>query len=795
MDESPGSFVMGVKGLLQTLRSITRPVKLDKYRGLTAAIDAMAWLHRGIYNGDVRSLAHHQWHGNPEAVNPSYHTGSNDPRASEARRLDFDSLVPLSHSHPVSASASASSSMMPSVAASASSKCIEFVMRQVASLIQEYGIEVILVIDGGSLPSKSRIDANRRIERREAYEKALIAEAKGDSRNARKMYARSCSITHEIRHELVLACKRARIHFVVAPYEADAQLAQMAHSGAADIVITEDSDMLAYGCPRILFKTDLAGGTAEEIQLMRDLASNDRPSYRSWTHDMFVYMCIVNGCDYCEGINGLGIKTAHKLVRMHRSPAKIFKALRAAGRMPVGFEDDFWMAYRTFRHQSVYNPNMERMEPLLPETEIVDWTDKATKSGDDPEPSSYLGPLMDAETVKGVAKGILHPAKRIPWSTILASAESRDRLGKNPLADSTNRTMPAPPRESFKFFPSKIAATKGVHRKGETEAISRSREALLPPSRPVPGLSKSFSSQSIPIHFDQYSSRLVGEKFVTMSRMNKGYNASNNVSLAVRRLKANAIQKAKGHSTTRMKEQLKLEQEQPQSRQTHGVEREEGGDVIQSENSMWQPHSTSGADLELGGQEVWESIEDPNSTVDVQLDYANFACSNATNDTFMMRTRTLEQDWVNPSIATSIDDCFSVMEDPKSTLNLPPADTSHEIGAVEYSEYKSRECLEGRRHWSTSPRLFESSIESVHGNHESFRGMDTSMSTVYGPDEVFDQVHSSQVNKKNSDYSPEEYHYRARINGGADQGTLNVPWLSFDVDKSPNDDSLLDLEF
>ena len=73
--------------------------------------------------------------------------------------------------------------------------------------------------------------------------------------------------------------------------------------------------------------------------------------------------------------------------------------------------------------------------------------------------------------------------------------------------------------------------------------------------------------------------------------------------------------------------------------------------------------------------------------------------------------------------------------------------------------------------------------------------MDTSMSTVYGPDEVFDQVHSSQVNKKNSDYSPEEYHYRARINGGADQGTLNVPWLSFDVDKSPNDDSLLDLEF
>jgi hypothetical protein len=41
------------------------------------------------------------------------------------------------------------------------------------------------------------------------------------------------------------------VEFVVAPYEADAQLAYLARSGAVHAVLTEDSDMLPYGCPRV----------------------------------------------------------------------------------------------------------------------------------------------------------------------------------------------------------------------------------------------------------------------------------------------------------------------------------------------------------------------------------------------------------------------------------------------------------------------------------------------------------------------------------------------------------------
>lgn len=46
-----------------------------------------------------------------------------------------------------------------------------------------------------------------------------------------------------------------KIEFVVAPYEADAQLAYLsslqADKGGIEAVITEDSDLLAYGCQAV----------------------------------------------------------------------------------------------------------------------------------------------------------------------------------------------------------------------------------------------------------------------------------------------------------------------------------------------------------------------------------------------------------------------------------------------------------------------------------------------------------------------------------------------------------------
>ena len=46
-------------------------------------------------------------------------------------------------------------------------------------------------------------------------------------------------------------CRRNGVECIVAPYEADAQLTYLQKEGIVDFVITEDSDMLVFGCKRV----------------------------------------------------------------------------------------------------------------------------------------------------------------------------------------------------------------------------------------------------------------------------------------------------------------------------------------------------------------------------------------------------------------------------------------------------------------------------------------------------------------------------------------------------------------
>ena len=82
------------------------------------------------------------------------------------------------------------------------------------------------------------------------------------------------------------ALQEAGVRFCVAPYEADAQMAYLAKANLADVVITEDSDLLAYGCPEVLFKLDKTG-ECDHVRLV-DLPLNRSPSFAGFDHDNFI---------------------------------------------------------------------------------------------------------------------------------------------------------------------------------------------------------------------------------------------------------------------------------------------------------------------------------------------------------------------------------------------------------------------------------------------------------------------------------------------------------------------------
>jgi 5'-3' exonuclease len=58
-------------------------------------------------------------------------------------------------------------------------------------------------------------------------------------------------------HQLIQVLKSENVEFIVAPYEADAQLAYLSslelEQGGIAAVITEDSDLLAYGCKAVRY--------------------------------------------------------------------------------------------------------------------------------------------------------------------------------------------------------------------------------------------------------------------------------------------------------------------------------------------------------------------------------------------------------------------------------------------------------------------------------------------------------------------------------------------------------------
>ena len=184
------------------------------------------------------------------------------------------------------------------------------------------------------------------------------------------------------------------VEWLVAPYEADAQLAFLSRNGWVDAVVSEDSDLLVFGCTTVLYKLD-KNGQCRMISYA-DLGSIERPSLVNFDPDMFRVMCILSGCDYVDSLPGVGLRKAHELVRRHRTLDAILEALRADTKrpLPADYEDRVRLAELTFRHQRVFDHEHGRLTTLTPMPVVLD--------ASAPE-NDYLGPMLAPDVAHGVA--------------------------------------------------------------------------------------------------------------------------------------------------------------------------------------------------------------------------------------------------------------------------------------------------------------------------------------------------------------------------------------------------------
>ncbi|XXG77184.1 hypothetical protein AAC387_Pa08g1384 [Persea americana] len=333
---------MGIQGLLPLLKSIMVPMNIEELRGCSAAVDTYSWLHKGALSCSK----------------------------------DLCKGLPTT-------------------------RHIDYCMHRV-NLLRHHGVKPILVFDGGLLPMKCDQENRRWRARKENLERALEHESAGNSAAAYECYQKAVDITPSIALELILVLKKENVDYVVAPYEADAQMAFLSINKYVDAVITEDSDLIPFGCSRIVFKMDKFGQGVEFQYSM--LQQNKELNFTGFTKKMLLEMCILSGCDYLQSLPGMGLKKAHALVRKFKSYDKVIKHLRySAVSVPPTYDESFKKAMWSFQHQRVYDPTIE---------DIVHLTDIPHDLGSDLD---FLGPLLPQSVVKGIAKGELDPFTKLPF--------------------------------------------------------------------------------------------------------------------------------------------------------------------------------------------------------------------------------------------------------------------------------------------------------------------------------------------------------------------------------------------
>ncbi|SPQ24681.1 37079799-8999-4fd9-b0ca-c92bfc951371 [Thermothielavioides terrestris] len=268
-------------------------------------------------------------------------------------------------------------------------------------MFKYFGVTPYLVFDGDMLPSKAKTEASRAKRREESKRIGLELLRAGKPSQAYAELQKAIDVTPEMARHLIEELKKEEVPYVVAPYEADAQLVYLERQGLISGIVSEDSDLLVFGAKRLLTKLDQHGQCVEINR--RDFCAVREISLTGWTDSEFRHMAILSGCDYLEGLNNIGLKTAYRLIRKHKTPERVVRMLRFEGKhqVPENYLEDFQQAELTFLYQRVFCPRKQ---------DIVLLTEPGPSVNVDEMP--FIGAPIETEMARSIAVGDVNPITR-----------------------------------------------------------------------------------------------------------------------------------------------------------------------------------------------------------------------------------------------------------------------------------------------------------------------------------------------------------------------------------------------
>ena len=248
---------MGIPGLLKELNALVgRDAHISAYRGQRVAVDASGWLHRSTYGCALDLLL-----GLPTT---SYLT----------------------------------------------------VLRTLLLTLLDHDVTPIMVFDGAHLPAKAATIAAREAHRQHHRTLALQHHAQQHVELAQYHAQQAIAPTPAMTAAFLHLCRSSSVSTLTSPYEADAQLALLIQSHSVTACITEDSDLIPFGCDRLFIQLDRTGaGRAIDVTDLARAAVVDAFGRRLkavYLEGGLLGMCVLSGCDYLPSLRGMGVRTAAK---------------------------------------------------------------------------------------------------------------------------------------------------------------------------------------------------------------------------------------------------------------------------------------------------------------------------------------------------------------------------------------------------------------------------------------------------------------------------------------------------
>ncbi|MEM4255140.1 MAG: flap endonuclease-1 [Candidatus Norongarragalinales archaeon] len=197
----------------------------------------------------------------------------------------------------------------------------------------EKNIIPVYVFDGVPSNLKKKTIAQRAAAKLEAEEQRKKALEQGDVARAGVLAQRTSKLTKEMVEESKTLLSLIGLPWVQAPSEGEAQCAFMAQQGTVRAACSQDYDSLLFGTPTLLRNLTISGrkklpGRQQYVEVVpEEIVLKENLNALGITREKLVWIGILSGTDFNEGIYGIGPKKALKLVKEHDSMEAILKKI------------------------------------------------------------------------------------------------------------------------------------------------------------------------------------------------------------------------------------------------------------------------------------------------------------------------------------------------------------------------------------------------------------------------------------------------------------------------------------